>query len=71
MRYLNLNRAIARLILLQRIELASPTLKKIRKIFDTIRPDYFKTIFDNVKVLVSEDKKIHGSKRIVCSKFLN
>ncbi len=44
---------------------------KTKLIFDTIRPDYFKTIFDNVKVLVSEDKKIHGSKRIVCSKFLN
>ena len=33
MRYLNLNRVIARLILLQRIELASLRLKKIRKVF--------------------------------------
>ena len=50
MRYLNLNRAIARLILLQRIELASPTLKKIRKIFG-------RYIFTNfvTKFLISPD----------------
>ena len=33
MGYSNLNKAIARIIALQRIELASPTLKRLRKIF--------------------------------------
>jgi hypothetical protein len=33
MKYFNLDRKIARLILLQRNELTSPSLKKIRKLF--------------------------------------
>ncbi len=40
-------------------------------IFDTIRPDYFKTIFENVDIIHSDEKEIHSSKRVICSKFLN
>ena len=40
-------------------------------IFDTIRPDYFKNIFNQVVILKDRTKAIHGSKRIVCSEFLN
>ena len=39
-------------------------------IFDTIRPDYFNSIFQNVKVLVSQENTVHRSKRIICNKFL-
>ena len=40
-------------------------------IFDTIRPDYFKNIFNEVIILKDRTKEIHGSKRVVCSEFLN
>ncbi|MDA9096509.1 hypothetical protein N9J54_01590 [Candidatus Pelagibacter ubique] len=40
-------------------------------IFDTIRPDYFLKIFKNVKVIATQEKTIHKSKRILCSQFLN
>ena len=40
-------------------------------IFDTIRPDYFKNIFNEVIILKDRTKAIHGSKRVVCSEFLN
>ena len=40
-------------------------------IFDTIRPDYFKNIFNEVVILKDRTKKIHGSKRVICSKFLD
>ena len=40
-------------------------------IFDTIRPDYFKNIFKEVIVLKDRTKTIHGSKRVMCSEFLN
>lgn len=39
-------------------------------VFDTIRPDYFKRVFENVRIISSIEKKIHSSKRIVCSKFI-
>ena len=39
-------------------------------IFDTIRPDYFKKIFKYVSIISSDNKKIHTSKRLVCSKFI-
>ena len=39
-------------------------------IFDTIRPDYFKNIFNEVVILKDRTKAIHGSKRVVCSEFL-
>ncbi len=35
-------------------------------IFDTIRPDYFLKLFNHVKVIRSEQKNIHSSKRIIC-----
>ena len=40
-------------------------------IFDTIRVDYFKSIFKNVLVIQSDEKTIHSSKRIICSEFIN
>ena len=40
-------------------------------IFDTIRPDYFKNIFNEVIILKDRTKTIHGSKRIMCSNFIN
>ena len=40
-------------------------------IFDTIRPNYFKKIFKEVVILKDRTKAIHGSKRVVCSQFLN
>ena len=40
-------------------------------IFDTIREDYFKSIFKNVRVIKLNDKKIHSSKRIICNEFIN
>ena len=39
-------------------------------IFDTIRPDYFKSIFHKVEFISSTEKKIHSSKRIMCSNFI-
>tara|TARA_B100001093_G_C26475290_1_gene862446 strand:- start:81 stop:782 length:702 start_codon:yes stop_codon:yes gene_type:complete len=40
-------------------------------IFDTIRPDFFKKIFENVEVINNEEKIIHSSKRIICNKLKN
>jgi hypothetical protein len=40
-------------------------------IFDTIRADYFKSIFKNVEVIKLQDNTVHKSKRIVCSQFLD
>ena len=40
-------------------------------IFDTIRPDYFKNIFNEVVILKDRTKAIHSSKRVICSKFLD
>ena len=56
--------------------LYSEYLKKVSKndtkiIFDTIRADYFKKIFKNVKIIRSDTKVVHKSKRILCSHFLN
>ena len=36
-------------------------------VFDTIRPDYFMKLFDSVKIIKSEQKNIHSSKRILCT----
>lgn len=46
------------------------SLPETKIIFDTIRPDYFKKIFENVDIILSDEKKIHNSKRIVCNKFI-
>ena len=50
-------------------------LKKISNdqtkiIFDTIRGDYFKNVFKNVKIIQSVDNTVHKSKRIICSEFI-
>ena len=38
-------------------------------IFDTIRPDYFLKIFENVDIIKEETKTVHKSKRIACRGF--
>ena len=35
-------------------------------ILDTIRPDYFKDIFDKVEVIKQDFNTVHKSKRIAC-----
>ena len=49
-------------------------LKKIlndttKVIFDTVRPEFFKNIFESVEVIQNEEKSIHSSKRIICKKL--
>ena len=44
--------------------------KKTEIIFDTIRPEYFKDIFRNVKILNFKENTVHKSKRIACSEFI-
>jgi hypothetical protein len=39
-------------------------------VFDTVRPDYFNNIFDEVKIITTIEKKIHSSKRIICRGFI-
>ena len=87
---IHLNRDIAQLILLQRIELLNPFLKRVRKIlgryfftnfaskyfispkliFDTIRPDYFKTMFQNIEIIDSMQSTVHKSTRVICGNFI-
>ncbi len=43
---------------------------KTKMVFDTIRPEYFKKIFEEVKIIQSEQKSIHSSKRIICNKLI-
>tara|TARA_B100000780_G_C21108983_1_gene448012 strand:+ start:1556 stop:2263 length:708 start_codon:yes stop_codon:yes gene_type:complete len=50
-------------------------LKKIshndtKIIFDTIRADFFNTIFENVEIINSRTNTVHKSNRIICSNFL-
>ena len=35
-------------------------------IFDTIRPDYFKEIYEKVEVIKQDFNTVHKSKRVVC-----
>ena len=51
--------------------LKNNTHKDSKIIFDTIRPDYFKNIFNEVVILQNRSKAIHSSKRLMCSNFLN
>jgi len=44
--------------------------EKTKIIFDTIRPDYFKNIFKNVKILQENQITVHKSKRIICSELI-
>tara|TARA_Y100001958_G_C20857340_1_gene297094 strand:- start:74 stop:589 length:516 start_codon:yes stop_codon:yes gene_type:complete len=51
-------------------------LKKVSKpdtkiIFDTIRAEYFKSVFKNVEIINSDTNTVHKSKRIVCSNFID
>ena len=50
--------------------LKSVSAKNTKIIFDTIRPDFFKKIFNNVKILGIQNNTVHKSKRIVCSDFI-
>jgi hypothetical protein len=44
--------------------------KSTKIIFDTIRADYFKTIFKEVNILSSRTNTVHKSKRLICSDFI-
>ena len=44
--------------------------KNTEIIFDTIRPDYFKAVFKNVKILNFKQNTVHKSKRILCNEFI-
>ena len=50
--------------------LKSVSAKNTKIIFDTIRPDFFRKIFNNVKILGIQNNTVHKSKRIVCSDFI-
>jgi len=52
----------------------SDYLKRVMKketilIFDTIRPKFFKNIFENVKIIKDDLNTVHKSKRIACTGF--
>ena len=56
-------------------ELYSDYLRKVSKkntkiIFDTIRAEFFKKIFRNVKIIESRSNTVHRSKRIMCNEFI-
>ena len=44
--------------------------KNTKVIFDTVRPDYFLTVFKNVKIISVENHTVHESKRIICNEFI-
>ena len=44
--------------------------KDTKLILDTIRPDYFKKIFENVKIIDFMQNTVHKSKRVICSNFI-
>lgn len=55
-------------------EIYSNYLKRVMKkdsilIFDTIRPDYFKNIFEHVEIIKEDVNTVHKSKRITCRAF--
>ena len=39
-------------------------------IFDTIRPDYFRSIFKDVEIIKEDLDTVHSSKRIACKNLL-
>ena len=47
------------------------THKESKIIFDTIRPDFFKSVFNDVVILSETTKRVHSSKRLLCKNFLN
>ena len=44
--------------------------KDTKLIFDTIRPDYFKTMFQNIEIVNSMQSTVHKSKRVICTNFI-
>ena len=46
------------------------TYNDTKIIFDTIRADYFKSIFKEVILINSRTNTVHSSKRIICSNFI-
>ncbi len=40
-------------------------------IFDTIRAEYFNSVFKDVSIIKVENNTVHKSKRVVCKNFLN
>ena len=50
--------------------LKSVSTKNTKIIFDTIRSDYYKKVFRNVKILDVQNNTVHKSKRILCSDFI-
>ena len=40
-------------------------------IFDTIRPEFFKKIFEEVNIIKTDNNTLHKSKRIACRHFIN
>ena len=56
-------------------DIYSEYLKKISNnhtvlVFDTIKADFYKKIFHNVKVIKSDNQTVHISKRVMCSGFI-
>ena len=49
--------------------LKSVSNENTKIIFDTIRPDFFYKIFENLSVVKSNELTVHKSKRIVCTNF--
>ncbi|MDC1236393.1 hypothetical protein N8Z82_00950 [Pelagibacteraceae bacterium] len=47
------------------------THKESKIIFDTVRPDFFKSVFKDVVTLNETAKRVHSSKRLLCKNFLN
>ena len=47
------------------------THKESKIIFDTVRPDFFKSVFKDVIILNETTKRMHSSKRLLCKNFLN
>jgi len=47
------------------------THKESKIIFDTVRPDFFKSVFKDVVILSETTRKVHSSKRLLCKNFLN
>ena len=39
-------------------------------IFDTIRFEYFKKIFEKIEIIQTNDDTVHKSKRVACKNFL-
>ena len=44
--------------------------KNTKIIFDTIRVDYFKSIFEKIDIINNRSHTVHKSNRIICSNFL-